>query len=76
MSISFTYTHTHRLLLVYYRRPGAVYKEQKSISEREPVERGEDLAESRERGRGRGRGRGGERGRERLVTATQYSGKR
>ena len=40
-----------------------MYKEQKSISEREPVERGEDLAESREEGEGEGEGereRGGE----------------
>ena len=31
------------MLLVYYKRPGAVYKEQKSISERE---KGENVAAS------------------------------
>ena len=35
----------HRLLLVYRKRPGAIYKEQKSISDRE-AEKGEDLAGS------------------------------
>ena len=34
------------VLLVYHKRPGGVYREQKSISERETAENGENQSES------------------------------